>query len=210
MFIKRLNHFCGYAFYAVGVLRVVVVILALISAGTAMVSIFSGNNNVDTSFGGLTILAAAIGAVQLLLTMIAIPMIFVNKKEEPEISSGYLYGLGAYLMEFVVTGFLKIYFVFVEASLYMKAGSKITKVTSSYFKIQERKTNTDWFYNQSNREDISIERDENDINNEIKKEKKNEKILEEIYEWRKLLDSGEIDEDSYNEMKDKLLKKMQK
>lgn len=209
MFIKRLNHFCGYAFYIVGVLRVLVVILAIISAGSAMVSIFSGNNNVDVSYGGLTIFGSAIAIAQILLTMISIPMIFINKKEEPEISTGYLYGGGAYLLEFIIPGFLMIYFVFVEAFLYMKAGNKIIKITSTYSKIQRREANTEWFYNQTNRNNNNEEDNENIIN-EIKKEKRNEKLLEEIYEWRKLLDSGEIDEDSYNEMKDKLLKKMQK
>ena len=64
------------------------------------------------------------------------------------------------------------------------------------------------FYNRENKDFFSEKNDS--IIWETKNEKRNEKILEEIYGWRDLMDSGEIDEETYNEMKNKLLKKMQK
>ena len=70
-------------------------------------------------------------------------MIFLNKKDNPEVVSGYLYALGGFLLGFVSS----VFTVFFEASLYMKAGSKIIKTTSRQIKTNAKEANAEWFYN---------------------------------------------------------------
>ncbi len=202
MLAKKINRFYGYAFCALGIIRVIIVLIGFCLLGNSLSNFFKGSN-VNISYDSFETICIIIGFAQILLAIFSIPMIFVNKKENPEVISGYLYGLGAPFISFFASGFT----IFFEVSLYMKAGSKILEITSSYSKIQKREANTEWFYNQPNINN-HYEEDNNNIINEIKKEKTNEKLLEEIYEWRKLLDAGEIDEEIYNEMKEKLLEKM--
>ena len=58
--------------------------------------------------------------------------------------------------------------------------------------------NTEWFYNNQNTQNSQ---------NDVKKQKKIEKIEKELYEWKQLLDSGEIDEEIYNAETNRLIEK---
>ena len=46
--------------------------------------------------------------------------------------------------------------------------------------------------------------------NDVKKQKRIEKIEKELYEWKQLLDTGEIDEEIYNQETSKLIEKEKK
>lgn len=203
MFSKKINYFCGYAFFLFGNLRIIIVLMGLVLMGNTVINLSGGNTNV-ISYELFEIIATILGLFQILLGIISIIMIFLNKKDNPEVVSGYLYALGGFLLGFVSS----VFTVFFEASLYMKAGSKIIKTTSRQIKTNAKEANAEWFYNRENKDFFSEKNDS--IIWETKNEKRNEKILEEIYGWRDLMDSGEIDEETYNEMKNKLLKKMQK
>lgn len=203
MFSKKINYFCGYAFFLFGILRIIIVLMGLVLVGNTVINLSEGSTNF-ISYELFGIIATILGLFQILLGIISILMIFLNKKDNSEVISGYLYALGAFLLGFISS----VFTVFFEASLYMKAGSKIIKTTSREIKTNNKEANAEWFYNRENRDFFSEKND--NIIWETKNEKRNEKILEEIYGWRDLMDSGEIDEETYNEMKDKLLKKMQK
>ena len=202
MIIKKINHFCGYAFFAVGALRMVLVILALLYTISVLSNINSSAYEFISSF------SSVLAIIQVIVTLLTIPMIFLNKKDQPDISKAYLYALGVIILENILPSFLAVFFIYVTSSMYMKAGSKIINEVRNDEKIQNNFEKTEWFYNQANRDSMSQE--EGNVLSDIKKEKKNEKIVEEIFEWKKLLDSGEIDEETYNDIKDKLLKKMKK
>lgn len=71
-------------------------------------------------------------------------------KKQPEVITGYLLGLGATLLEFIVPSFLSFYFVFVECGMHMKAGTKIRNENvgqnTNNRNIKQAVKNTDWFY----------------------------------------------------------------
>lgn len=77
-------------------------------------------------------------------------MIILNIKKQPEVIVGYLLGLGAILLEFIVPTFLSFYFVFVECGMYMKAGAKVRNKNIGQDinsrKMKQTIKNTEWFY----------------------------------------------------------------
>ena len=110
--------------------------------GNTVINLSGGNTNV-ISYERFEIIATILGLFQILLGIISIIMIFLNKKDNPEVVSGYLYALGGFLLGFVSS----VFTVFFEASLYMKAGSKIIKTTSRQIKTNAKEANAEWFYN---------------------------------------------------------------
>ena len=86
----------------------------------------------------------------------------------------------------------------------MKAGSKIVKLNSDYrFGTYQKTTkkqieDTNWFYEEGNEKKSS---------EQMKNQNKIAKIDKELNEWKELLDSGEIDEQTYNEETNKLIEK---
>jgi len=87
----------------------------------------------------------------------------------------------------------------------MSEGTKMTRNNLSY--VKEKKTskkmikNTDWFYSSETK---------NNDNSKTKRQQKMSKIEETIGQWKELLDSGEIDEETYKQETNKLREKQKK
>lgn len=152
MSVKKLNEIFGYGLFIVGALKILFVILVLIQVGTNITAIFNGGS-VNSEY--YPALSTIIGFAQLVLAMGSIIMIILNIKRQPEVITGYLWGLGALLIEFITPSIMSFYAVFVECSMYMKAGTKIrnknTGSDKNYRKIKQDMKNTEWFYGNSDK-----------------------------------------------------------
>ena len=173
MNVSKINKILGYLLFIVGVLKILIAILVLIQMGNNITAIFNGGSGNSEYYPTLSI---TIGLVQIILALSSIIMIIVNANKQPKVIIGYLYGLGALLLEFIVPSILSFYFVFVESGLYMKAGNKIINTNlgygREYKKNKEMIKNTEWFYSQ--RENYNNSKQEvntnNNTNNELEKE----------------------------------------
>lgn len=197
MSIKKANEIFGYSIFAMGPLRLLVVILTLIKVGSSF-GIISGGN---VSYDSYTTFSTILSFVQLFLAVASIVMIFLNRKYQPNLITGYLLGLGAFLIECILPALMLI----VACGMYMKAGTKIINENKKY-EEREKTTkkmikNTEWFYTDQDKENSTNEQIR------LKEEKKKAKLENEIYEWKKLLESGEIDETTYREETNKLIER---
>lgn len=196
MNVKKVNGILGYAFFIVGILKILLVILVLLQFSSGLTAMFYGGS---VSFANYTTFSQMIGLMQILLAIASIIMIILNAKNQPKVIPGYLWGLGAVLIEYITPSMLYFYVVFAECGMYMKAGIKIRNKNLNYkdFSTNNQKLakNTEWFFSDENQQI------------DIKEEKRKAKVEEELYEWKKLLDSGEIDEETYNEETNKLIER---
>lgn len=197
MILKKINEIFGYALFGVGALKMILVILLLIQFATSLGAIVNGELDF---FYNYTNLALMLGIAQFILAMGSVIMIIFNLTNQPEVIIGYLIGLGAILIEFFAPSFLTFISLSMECGMYMKAGSVIRQKNEIH-KIEYRKPNrktiknTEWFY--------SYKTEATDD----KEEKRKAKIEKELSEWKELLDSGEIDEVTYNEETNRLIEK---
>ena len=104
--------------------------------------------------------------------------------------------------------------LFVECGMYMKAGSQINSKNSYYGKEKSTSKkmikNTEWFYSNDANTTMNEKKNSEEQSKKMqsKKETKREKLEKEISEWKELLDSGEIDQETYESEKNRLLKKI--
>lgn len=192
MNVKRLNRIFGYGLWIVGALKILLIILVLAKMNSNIKDIFSGIDlNGEYYPGFYQMLSNGIGISQLVLGIVSIIMIFVNTNNQHETITGYLIGIGALAVEFITPSIFSFYIVFVSAGMYMKAGNKITKVTSEY--IPRQKTtkkmikDTDWFYSDES------------------KQIKNERVKKENYKSNLELSNEDVNETMSNEKIDGLL-----
>ena len=109
--IKRINEFFGYALFTVGALKILLVILILLQLGTNLTAIFNGgsaNSEYFPTFG------TALGYAQLILAFGSIIMIFINMKKQPQVITGYLWGLGAILIEFITPSIMAFFTLWIS------------------------------------------------------------------------------------------------
>lgn len=144
--------FLDMDFFLVGALKILLVFLVLIQFGTNIIAIFNGGNVKDEYYSTFS---TAIGFAQIILAIGSIVMIIVNIKKQPEVITGYLWGLGALLIEFIVPSIIYFYIVFIECGMYMKAGIKIRNKNvgsnKNYRKIKQDIKKTEWFYGKSDK-----------------------------------------------------------
>ena len=205
MNLKTVNEIFGYGLFGVGALKIVFTILVFLQMFTNVNIALNGGDGTD--YGYYPTFSIIIGGVQILLAIGSIIMILINSTKQPAVIPGYLWGLGAILIELITPSSIYIFVLFAECGMYMKAGHKIRN-QNEYYKSEFRpKTskatikNTEWFYNDQN-----IQNPQNDV----KKQKRIEKIEKELYEWKQLLDTGEIDEETYNQETNRLIEKEKK
>lgn len=202
MNIKTVNEFFGYGLFGIGALKIVFTILVFFQMITNVNIALNGGDGTD--YGYYPTFSVILGGAQILLAIGSIIMILVNSTIQPKVIPGYLWGLGAILIELIIPSSLYIFVLFAECGMYMKAGQKIRSNNEIYkdeFKPKTSKKtikNTEWFYNNQNTQNSQ---------NDVKKQKKIEKIEKELYEWKQLLDSGEIDEEIYNAETNRLIEK---
>lgn len=197
--IRRTNEIFGYAFYVLGISKVLLVFLVLLKAFTNISVILNGGEVNNEYFPTLT---NVVSYLELVLLIGSIVMIIINIKKQPETIKGYLWGLGAISLEFILPSIMMIFALFAQCSMFIKAGNKIRKGSFNY--NQENKTtkkmikNTDWFYSNENQQDEKTK---------IKQEKKKAKIQEEIEGWKQLFNDGQIDEETFNQEINRLKEK---
>ena len=207
MLLKTVNNIFGYGLVGVGVSKIIFTILIFLQMFTNVNSVLNGSTNINYEY--YPTFTIILGGLQLFLALGSIIMLILNIAKSPKVIPGYLLGLLAILIEFIIPSFLYIFFVFAECGIYIKAGYKIINNNENYnntfLKSKTNKKlikNSEWFF------------DDKDIQGNIQKEKniqkKIQKIEQEIHEWKQLLDSGEITEEIYNEEKNRLIEKKKK
>ena len=144
---KKINEIFGYGLFIVGALKILLVVLVLTQVGTNIRDILNGGSANGEYY---PMLGETIGYAQIVLAIGSILMIVLTIKKQPGVIVGYLWGLGALLIEFVTPLSMAFYAVFVQGSVYMKAGMKIreknTGKDKNYKAIKQSKSNTEWFY----------------------------------------------------------------
>ena len=164
-------------------------------------------NGGEWSYGFFPIIAQVISLVQTLLTISSIIMIFVNITQQPKVIKGYVWGLGAMLVPYIIPSWLTIGALIVQCGMLMKAGTEIMSTSDTYkneFKPKmSNKTikNTEWYLGKKNEQNEYISE---------KKQKRMEKLEKELAEWKQLLDTGEIDEETYHQETSRLIEKERK
>lgn len=122
---RKTNEIFGYGYFVIGVIKIIILALGVIQFGTNVGNIVHGGEVENSSFYSL--LSVMVGFVQIAFAIGSIIMIILNKKKQPGIILGYLMGIGAVLIEFIVPPFLLLFFVIAECGLYMRAGTLIVK-----------------------------------------------------------------------------------
>lgn len=205
MSLRAVNQFFGYGLFGVGAAKIIYTILIFMQAFTNVNTILNGGESVG--YGYYPIFTLILGGTQLLLAIGSIVMILINSTQQPAVLPGYLWGLGAIIVELITPSGLYIFVLFPECGMYMKGGQKIISNNESYRNEFREKTNkkrvknTEWYYGKKNEQNEYITN---------KNQKKIEKIEKELEEWKQLLDDGEIDELTYNEEIARLIEKEKK
>lgn len=202
MDIRTVNEIFGYGLFGLGALKIVFTILVFLQMFTNVNIALNGGDG--TNYGYYPIFSIILGGAQILIAIGSIIMILINMTKQPAVIPGYLWGLSAILIELITPSSIYIFVLFAECGMYMKAGLRIRSNNETYKNEFRPKTskkvikNTEWFYNNQNMQNSQ---------NDVKKQKRIEKIEKELYEWKQLLDSGEIDEEIYNAETNRLIEK---
>lgn len=166
------------------------------------------NGGDGTNYGYYPTLSLILGGAQFFLAIGSIIMIFVNSTTHPSVIPGYLWELGAVLLELITGSMMIIYIlvVFLECGMYVKAGQKIINDNEKYKDEYAHKTglkpkNPEWYYGKRNEQNEYVS---------VEKQQRMEKLEKELEEWKQLLDDGEIDEETYNQETSKLIEKVRK
>ena len=206
MNLKTVNRIFGYGLFGVGAVKIIYTIFLLSQIATNVNSAFNGG---EWNYGFFSLIIEVINLVQVLLMIGSAIMIFVNIKEQPKVIKGYAWGLGSMLVTYIIPSWpwLIIGTLILQCGMLMKAGTEIMSTSDTYkneFKPKmSNKTikNTEWYLGKKNEQNEYISE---------KKQKRMEKLEKEIEEWKKLLDTGEIDEETYNQETSKLIEKERK
>ena len=133
MKIKNINEIFGNILIGFGVLRILIIFIALLSA----IIIISGNNsapiiNQDTS--------AIIAILELVLIICSIVMLIKNSRRQTGVTKGYTYALLAFLMELLTSiSIIGIFIGIMEGMQLIRAGSKIKSDNSNFYPQNKRK-----------------------------------------------------------------------
>ena len=204
MNLKTVNKIFGYGFFGIGAIRIIYIIL-LFSQMVTNVNI--ALNGGKWSYGLFPLITEVISLLQIVLTIGSVIMIFVNTIQQPKVIIGYVWGLGAMLVPYIIPSWLTIGALIVQCGMLMKAGTEIMSTSDTYkneFKPKmSNKTikNTEWYLGKKNEQNEYISE---------KKQKRMEKLEKELEEWKQLLDTGEIDEETYNQETSRLIEKERK
>ena len=208
MNLKTVNKIFGYGFFGIGAIRIIYIIL-LFSQMVTNVNI--ALNGGEWSYGLFPLITEVISLLQIVLTIGSVIMIFVNTIQQPKVIIGYVWGLGAMFLSFIIPSWpwFIIGAFFLQCGMLMKAGTKIVSNSDTYTYKDEfrpktsKKTikNTEWYYGKKNEQNEYISE---------KKQKRMEKLEKELEEWKQLLDTGEIDEETYNQETSRLIEKERK
>ena len=198
MSVKKFNELFANIYIVTGLLKAVFCFAVFFKMITNVISIFNGGG---WDYNNFLEVSNIIGFLQFFLIIVSIVMVFVNIERIPGVIPGYLFGLLPPLIEIFTPTFIYVYVVFPNCCLYISAGYKIKRKNSdgrTEIKTSRKKIrNTNWFYKDNSKQIEKMER------NKLMAEK-------EIEEWKELLASGEIDEETYNLEEKRLQEKINK
>lgn len=148
MNIKKINEIFGYGLLVIGLLKILLVFLTFIQVGANISAIFNGQDIDDSSMDIYYSFSIILGFTQIIIAIGSVIMIILNINKEKDAIIGYLWGLGAILLELIMPRFLSLYFVFVECGMYMKGGTKLKGKNTilNNTNIKQTVKNTEWFY----------------------------------------------------------------
>ena len=131
MNLKTVNRIFGYGFFGIGAIRIIYIIL-LFSQMVTNVNI--ALNGGEWSYGLFPIITVLISWLQILLTIGSVIMIFVNTIQQPKVIIGYVWGLGAMFLSFIIPSWpwLIIGTFFIQCGMLMKAGTEIMSNSDTY------------------------------------------------------------------------------
>ena len=204
MNLKKINRIFGYGLFGMGAIKIIYTIFLLSQMVTNVNIALNGG---EWSYGYFAIIAQIIGLLQRVTTIGCVIMILVNVMQQPKAVMGYVWGLGAALVPYIIPSWLTIGALIVQCGMLMKAGTEIMSTSDTYkneFKPKmSNKTikNTEWYLGKKNEQNEYISE---------KKQKRMEKLEKELEEWKQLLDTGEIDEETYNQETSRLIEKERK
>lgn len=204
MNLKTVNRIFGYGHFGMGAIKIIYTIFLLSQMVTNVNIALNGG---EWSYGFFPIIAQVISFVQTLLTLGSVIMIFVNMIQQPKVIIGYVWGLGAMLVPYIIPSWLIIGALLVQCGMLMKAGTEIMNNSDTYKNEFRPKTskktikNTEWYYGKKNEQNEYVSE---------KKQKRIEKLEKELAEWKQLLDTGEIDEETYNQETNRIIEKERK
>ena len=145
MNLRTVNAFFGYGLFALGGMKFIFTILLMIQ----------GSTNTALSEGEIIfyslypIFTLIIGGAQLLLAIGSVIMIFVNMSNQPAVIPGYLWGLGAILLEVTSPFLFYVLVLFAECGMYIKAGTSIISKNINYDdgdkKSKKTVKNQEWY-----------------------------------------------------------------
>ena len=148
MNLKKVNDLFGISLSLMGFFKVLLIVLVMVQSGSAATALVTGGNAPEYSFETFSTI---LGLAQLVLAAGSIVMIFVNIKKYPDVIVGYIIGLFALALEFILPSIIFFVYVFVECGLYIKAGNIIRNKEFKLFGIDNDSNvnveSTDWFYN---------------------------------------------------------------
>lgn len=206
MNLKKINRIFGYGLFGIGAIKIIYTIFLLSKISNNVNSAFNGG---EWNYGFFSLIITVINLVQVLLMIVSAIMIFVNIKEQPKVIKGYAWGLGSMLVTYIIPSWpwLIIGTLILQCGMLMKAGTEIMSTSDTYkneFKPKmSNKTikNTEWYLGKKNEQNEYISE---------KKQKRMEKLEKELEEWKQLLDTGEIDEETYHQETNRLIEKERK
>ena len=204
MNLKTVNRIFGYGLFAMGAIKIIYTIFLLSQMVTNVNIALNGG---EWSYGYFAIIAQIIGLLQRVTTIGCVIMILVNVMQQPKAVMGYVWGLGAALVPYIIPSWLTIGALIVQCGMLMKAGTEIMSTSDTYKNEVKPKRNdktiknTEWYLGKKNEQNEYISE---------KKQKRMEKLEKELEEWKQLLDTGEIDEETYYQETNKLIEKERK
>ena len=206
MNLKKINRIFGYGLFGIGAIKIIYTIFLLSKISNNVNSAFNGE---EWNYGFFSLIITVINLVQVLLMIVSAIMIFVNIMEQPKVIKGYAWGLGSMLVTYIIPSWpwLIIGTLILQCGMLMKAGTEIISTSDTYkneFKPKmSNKTikNTEWYLGKKNEQNEYISE---------KKQKRMEKLEKELEEWKQLLDTGEIDEETYHQETNRLIEKERK
>lgn len=147
MSLKKVNEFLGNSLLAIGILKILLMILVLIQSGNAAVSMVTGG---EAKLFDVSFLGDFVGVLQIVVAVCSVVMIFVNIKKYPEVIMGYLIGILAVILEIILPAIIFFIYGFIEGIIYIKAGNVVRNKEFKLFSIEtdssEKIENTEWFY----------------------------------------------------------------
>ena len=99
MNLKKVNDIFGIALSWIGLLKVLLIVLVMFQSGSIATAMVIGGDAVSFD---LSTFSTLLGYAQLIVAAGSIVMIFVNIKRYPDVILGYIIGLGAITLEFIL------------------------------------------------------------------------------------------------------------